>query len=360
MYLCGVNFGGFLSQAGLTEKHLKTFITEKDFKTIKDWGFNAVRLPVDYMLFENDAKPFVYDEKKLVYVDNCVKWAERNGLWLILDLHKAPGHSFAHRERDSNDIWKKGSRNRRRFIKIWEFLAKRYAQSGDKLIYEIMNEPVAPRDAQWNSVAADGVKAVRKYDKNRWIVVESNRWANVHTFKNLKLFGDKKIIYSFHFYEPIVVTHQMAEWTGFYRNNVYRNLVEYPGRPKDMNGIAEKVLKTDKEFAIFFEQQDKHWGKKDLEKMAGIIVKFREKHNVPVLCGEFGCVAHASPKTRYNWTRDIISIFKKNRISYTYWNYKNMDFGLWDYTEKYSDNANYKNKLRQDKPVLKALQSGIL
>ena len=360
MYLCGVNFGGYLSQADIDEKHLGTFITEKDFKAVKSWGFNAVRLPVDYMLFESDFKPFNYDLKRLKYLDRCVDWAEKHGLYIIIDLHKAPGHSFAHKEKDSNDIWNRASKSRKRFIKIWEFLSKRYSMRGDRVIYELLNEPVAAKDSQWNAVAADGLKAVRKNDKKHWVIVESNRWANVHTFKNLKLFNDGKIIYSFHFYEPIVVTHQMAEWTGFFRNNIYRHYVDYPGRPKGMKGIAQKVLKTDRSFAIFFKNQDRYWKRPDLKKMIGLIVKFRDKHNVPVLCGEFGCVAHAAPKTRLNWTRDIISLFKENNIGYTYWNYKNMDFGLVDYTVKYADNRNYKDPKRLDKPILKALQSGIL
>jgi len=127
-----------------------------------------------------------------------------------------------------------------------------------------------------------------------------------------------------------------------------------------MAGIAEEVAKKEKDFAIFFKVQDKYWSKKDLEKMVSLIVKFSSKHKVPVLCGEFGCVAHAMPETRENWTGDIISLFRKNRISYTYWNYKNMDFGILDYTKKYKNNPNYSLKTRTDEPILKALQSGIL
>jgi aryl-phospho-beta-D-glucosidase BglC (GH1 family) len=360
MYLNGVNFGGFFSQADLNDQHLNNFITEKDFKIVKDWGFNTVRLPVDYTLFESDDEPFRYDENKLKYIDKCVQWAEKNGLYIIVDLHKAPGHSFAHKERDTNDIWDKNSESRKRFIRIWEFIADRYSKSGDKVIYEVLNEPVAEKAAEWNAVALDGVKAIRKYDKKRWIVVESNKWASVHTFKDLKVLSDKKIIYSFHFYEPIVVTHQMAEWTGFFKNDIYKKLVNYPGRPAGMKGIAAKVLKTEKDFSIFFKEQDREWGIQELEKMINLAVKFQKSNNVPILCGEFGCVAHASPKTRLNWTKDVISIFKAHRISYTYWNYKNMDFGLWDYTEKYKYNQNYANEQRLDKPILKALQSGIL
>jgi aryl-phospho-beta-D-glucosidase BglC (GH1 family) len=360
MYLQGVNFGGYLSQADLNEKHLKTFITEKDFKKVKSWGFNIIRLPVDYMLFEDDRKPFVYDEKRLKYLDRCVDLAEKHDLWLMIDLHKAPGHSFALKERDSNDIWDKKSPNRARFVKIWEFLAKRYAGRGEKIMYELLNEPVAGKDAQWNSLASDGLEAIRKFDKKHWVVIESNKWGNVHTFRSLKKFNDKKIIYSFHFYEPIVVTHQMAEWVGFVKNNIYKKLVDYPGRPEGMKGIAAEVAKREKDFAIFFKKQDRMWTKKDLDKMVDLIVRFAKKNSVPVLCGEFGCVAHAMPKTRENWTRDLISKFRKHRISYTYWNYKNMDFGLLDYTEKYGRNGNYTPGTRLDGPILKALQSGIL
>ncbi|MCE5301136.1 MAG: glycoside hydrolase family 5 protein [Spirochaetia bacterium] len=358
MYLQGVNFGGYTSQSSLCEEHLKTFITEKDFKTVKNWGFSIVRLPVDYMLFECDDKPFFYDTDRLKYVDNCVKWAQKYGLWLILDLHKAPGHSFALKEREVNDIWKQ-SQNRKRFLKIWEFLAMRY-RGHERLMYEILNEPVAPKDSQWNSAAQEAIDAIRKYDKKTWIIVESNKWGNVHTFKNLKKFSDKKIIYSFHLYEPIVVTHQMAEWTGFYKYNIYRKLVDYPGKPRGMSGLGDRVKKKEKDFTIFFKEQNKYWDRKEMEKCVDLVLKFKKKYRVPVLCGEFGCVAHARPRTRANWTNDVISIFKKHRISYTYWNYKNMDFGLVDYTRKYAKNDNYADKKRQDRPILKALQSGIL
>ncbi len=359
MYLPGINIGGYLSQAKLTKHHLDTFISEKDFRIIKSWGLKLVRLPVDYFLFEDEKYPFAYNLDRVRYIDNCVTWAEKNGLWLMIDLHKAPGHSFAFRERDRNDIWKKGSLSRKRFVKIWEFLADRYKDKG-KIMYELLNEPVAPRDSQWNSLAKEGIVAIRKHDKKHWIVVESNKWGNVHTFKNLEKFDDPRIIYSFHFYEPILITHQMAEWTGFYRHNIYRKLVEYPGRPDGVAKLGDRVRQKERDFTVFFKNQDRYWDKKELEKLVSLVLDFKRRHKVPILCGEFGCVAHGSPGTRKRWTEDFVAILKKNRISYTYWTYKNMDFGIWDYTEKYRHNANYQNSKRQDVPILRALKSGIL
>jgi hypothetical protein len=55
-----------------------------------------------------------------------------------------------------------------------------------------------------------------------------------------------------------------------------------------------------------------------------------------------------------------MTIFKKHGISFTYWTYKNMDFGINDFTEKYKGNPNYENPGRFDESTLKELRNGIL
>lgn len=61
---------------------------------MQSWGLDHVRLPVDYMLFEFDDAPGVYDEARLDYVDRTLRWCKQYGLNLILDLHHAPGFFF--------------------------------------------------------------------------------------------------------------------------------------------------------------------------------------------------------------------------------------------------------------------------
>jgi aryl-phospho-beta-D-glucosidase BglC (GH1 family) len=359
MKLSGFNLGGYLSQTDtFAENHLKNFITAADLKRIRDWGFNCVRLPVDYFFFEDDAKPFEYREDRLIYVDNMVKLCDSLGISVILDLHKAPGHSFAHNERGGNNLWDRTSINRKRFIAIWEMFSKRYCKSN--IIYEIMNEPVAPNDSDWDDAAEDAIAAIRKNDREHYIVVESNMWGQCARFGNLKKFSDDKIIYSFHYYEPILITHQMAEWTGFYIHDVYRKFVEYPGRPEGLAGKREELARNDKEEATFLDGQDRYWDLSALEKTMQPVFDFKAKYNVPVLCGEFGIIAKASPATRKNWIHDIMTIFKKHGISFTYWTYKNMDFGINDFTEKYKGNPNYENPGRFDESTLKELRNGIL
>ena len=69
------------------EKHHQTWITEPDFKWLKDHGVNAVRIPVGYWIF-GDASPYVGGIKHL---DWAFSMADKYGLRVLLDLHGAPG-----------------------------------------------------------------------------------------------------------------------------------------------------------------------------------------------------------------------------------------------------------------------------
>ncbi|MCX7698895.1 MAG: glycoside hydrolase family 5 protein [Candidatus Goldbacteria bacterium] len=358
MKLTGMNLGGFFSQVKndiFTDSHIDSFITEKDLKTIRDWGFNCVRLPVDNFFFE--IKPYQYDEKRLKKIDEIINISKKYGLQVILDLHKTAGHSFALKERDKNDIWDKNSDNRKRFLSIWNMFSDRY-KDYENIIYEILNEPIAPDYKTWNELCDETIDVIRKNDRNHYIVIESNMWGRPVCFEGLKKFSDDKIIYSFHFYEPIVVTHQMAYWVPFVIYNIYKKYVKYPGRPQDIADAKEKLQKKDEKFATFLDGQDKNWNIKELEELLKPVLDFRNRYNVPIFCGEFGCIVVADPQTRKNWTSDIITIFKKQSISWTYWSYKNMDFGVIDYTETYKDNPNY-SKDRIDHNILEVLKNGI-
>ncbi|MFX1247139.1 MAG: glycoside hydrolase family 5 protein [Promethearchaeota archaeon] len=359
MYLQGVNIGGYFSQVEeFSEEHLDTFITVDDMEIIKEWGFNVVRLPVDYFFFEEDAKPFHYLEYRLKLIDQVVKWTQEKNIFLILDLHKAPGHTFDVRESEKNDLWDLNSENRERFLKIWEMFSNRY-RTLNHVMYEIMNEPTASKASDWYKLVEEIIPIIRKNDPNKYIIVESNLWGQASTFKSMPKFADEKIVYSFHFYEPHVITHQMAEWVPFVYNNIYRKYVKYPGRPEGLANVKKEVARVSPQFASFFERQDIKWNKSELERTIIPVLAFKQKYDVPILCGEFGCVVKADQETRKNWLTDLISILHKYRISYTYWSYKNMDFGIFDFTEKYQDNPNYSKEERLDKATLKALQQGI-
>lgn len=88
----GINLGGWLSQCSYKEEHLETFITENDIRVIKNMGADHVRLPVDYILLEEeDGTPCSTGFK---YIDRCAGWCRQYSLNMVLDLHKTAGYAF--------------------------------------------------------------------------------------------------------------------------------------------------------------------------------------------------------------------------------------------------------------------------
>lgn len=108
MYYTGVNIGGLFSQnKNFSDEYLDNFITENDIKRISNWGFNLIRLPVDYYFFEDDSQPFIYDLKRIKRIDDFITIAGKYNLKIILDFHNVPGFTFEANRLDFNDIWDK-------------------------------------------------------------------------------------------------------------------------------------------------------------------------------------------------------------------------------------------------------------
>ena len=89
----GINLGGWISQFDTYDKaHFDSFITEKDIEDIAALGFDHVRIPVDYVLFEEEDG--TRKEDGFYYLEQCRKWCEKQGLNLLIDLHECYGYSF--------------------------------------------------------------------------------------------------------------------------------------------------------------------------------------------------------------------------------------------------------------------------
>ena len=91
-FMHGVNLGGWYSQCNHTEERYDTFIKEEDFATIKSWGLDHIRLPIDYELVETADGQKI--EKGYERIRTAAKWCADNNLNMILDLHKTCGYSF--------------------------------------------------------------------------------------------------------------------------------------------------------------------------------------------------------------------------------------------------------------------------
>jgi aryl-phospho-beta-D-glucosidase BglC (GH1 family) len=93
-----------------------------------------VRLPIDYMVLEEDSNPFLYKEEGFAYIDNCIRWCINNNLNIILDLHKTAGYAFD--SLGDNSLFE-NEQLKERFVSLWRAFALRYQGYGENMVFEL-------------------------------------------------------------------------------------------------------------------------------------------------------------------------------------------------------------------------------
>jgi len=352
--LRGLNLGGWFSQVDCIEekdpqgfsgfyKHAEIFIAEQDLTRIKNWNFNHVRLPIDYFNFFKGEN---LEQDKLAFelLDKAVEKILNMGLAIILDLHKCPGHDFHQGTLGGLQPFFTDSEFREDAKKVWSVLAERYGGKNGILL-EILNEPVAPSADVWNNVKDEFFWHIRKAAPKAPIVVGSNRWNNPEDFKDLTPIEDDNVLYSFHSYQPVIFTHQKAAWIPepyFHQNR------SWPGNyapPQNRNVTITLPL------------EDGAWDKNRLRSTMENALEFRAKYDVPVACNEFGVYVQVERQSQLNWLRDFTSLLREADVGFSYWNYKNLDFGIISVGESlHKDLPQYCNTERLDNELAEVLR----
>ena len=129
---------------------LANHVTKKDIDSLAKWGFNSVRLPMHYNLFtlpiedEPVTGSNTWLPKGFTMVDNLLDWCESNNMYLILDLHAAPGGQGANAAISDYDsskpsLWESQD-NKDKTIALWRKLAERYKDEPWIGGYDLLNE----------------------------------------------------------------------------------------------------------------------------------------------------------------------------------------------------------------------------
>jgi aryl-phospho-beta-D-glucosidase BglC (GH1 family) len=283
-----------------------------------------VRLPVDFPVLEEEDQPGRYKDSGFDYIEACLDWCQANDLRVVLDLHKAPGFAF---DRLDKATLFDSSALQERFIRLWEEIARRVAgRSEDFLALELLNEIVLPDSRPWNALARKVVEQIRAISPERLIVIGGNQYNAVDELQNIDVPEDPNLLYTFHFYLPLTVTHQKAPWIPAIV--AYDRQIDYPGQAAD--GLQDIVRRYPKDTHRLDREVDLVFDKEYLRAALQPAVDFSERNGQPVYCGEFGVYEGAPMSTRLNWTRDFIELLNQYNIGRAIWTYKGLDFGLVD------------------------------
>lgn len=322
-YVNGVDFGGWLSQCyNYTTDHYNEFIKKEDFKAVKCWGADHVRLPVDYQLVQNLDGTFI--EEGFGYIQKAIDWAGENDLNLILDLHKSIGFSF---DADSSkNCFFDDEKLQEYFYNLWIEFAKRYSKYENRLCFELLNEVTSPSYSDnWNKIIKTVITKIREIAPTIKILV-GGYWNNsIDALKDLDKPFDENIVYNFHCYEPFVFTHQGAGWLAGMPLDFHQ---KYPCTYGEYNAACKSIGYTD--FVARNVPDNGTFDKNYFIERFKSGLKICEERDVPLYCGEYGVINKADPEMSLAWFKDINQAFTELGIGRAVWNYKMMDFGWID------------------------------
>ncbi len=193
------------------ERWKANVVSGNDVDRWKSWGVNSLRVPLNY--HQLTSAPGVYLEQGFAALDGLIALCKARGIYVILDLHAAPGAQNTELMSDSLDgvahLWKEPAKYRQWTIDLWRTLAARYAGEPAVAGYDLLDEPFD--DAESGSFAGDGASkilrpfyldvthAIREVDPEHILFVEGgDDWAK--GFSGLEPAWDAQMVWTFHKY----------------------------------------------------------------------------------------------------------------------------------------------------------------
>jgi endoglucanase len=246
--------------------YLNNYITSADIHYLKSIGVNSIRVPFNYRLFTNEKYLGVTNSNHgFELLDRLVSWCKKEQLYILLDMHCAPGGQTGDNidDGDGYPFLFESEKDQQLTASIWKRIATRYANEPIILGYDLLNEPIATYfnaddfNYKLEEVYKKITAAIRQVDKNHLIFLGGAQWDS-----NFAPFGqpfDSKLVYTFHKY-----------WTS----------------------PTQEVIQP--------------------------YIDFRNKYNVPIYCGETG-------ENTNEWIDSFRTTLENAKIGWHFWPYKKMD-----------------------------------
>ena len=317
----GIDVCHWLSQC-FGRPYAGNWFTEKDVEWIAAQGFDHIRFPIDARLWLRADGSL--DPARIKPFEDAIHWCRSQYLGVILDVHFLPGADFNNGGDGRAFV---DPKVRDRAVEIWREIARYFADEPDDVRFEIINEPVAPKDEQLNVFNSRVLAAIRESNPTRIVYLTSNRWSVISTIDDVKLPDDPNIAFTFHFYEPIVFTHQNAPWI-FPKQNMPP--VKFPGM---VPGMASAV----KDGAHFANYAGRNLSvatdiDKPFEKMAAWAAKYAKGREI--LLGEFGVYKAADDASTKAWLHAVLDACRRYGFAWNFWGYRSNEFGVVDWNGK--------------------------
>ena len=195
---------------------LTNHVTQDDINQIKAWGFNAVRLPLHYEYFVNLRTPDVWNDQGFALLDDIISWCTAAGIYVILDLHAAPGgqsdnSGISDYDSTKPSLWESRD-NRSKTVRLWDKISERYKDEPWVAGYDLINEPNwnLPGGTLLRDLYEDLTRVIRANGDDHILFIEGNSYSNDYT--GLTPPWDPQMVYVFHKYQSSADFASDLQW----------------------------------------------------------------------------------------------------------------------------------------------------
>lgn len=184
------------------------YITEADIRRIAELGFNSVRVPLNARLFLSEGEKPVFLDEGFELLDNLVRWCKASGVYVIIDMHAAPGGQTGQNIDDSANDQPElftNRANQAHLVELWVKIAQKYKDEPAVAAYDLLNEPLPARTGaaakykqELEPLYRRVTAAIREVDKKHMLTLEGADWANDWSVFTTRF--DDNLLYQFHYY----------------------------------------------------------------------------------------------------------------------------------------------------------------
>ncbi|MCW8308177.1 glycoside hydrolase family 5 protein [Acidiphilium sp. PA] len=215
--------------------------------------------------------------------------------------------------------WNAGdaARDRARLVAFWRRVAPALAGFGSSRVFpEVMNEPVLTDPAAWPAMQLGVLAVIRRSLPDSTVIVTGADWGGIDGLLKLPPIADRRVIYSFHFYEPAVLTALAAFDPGLERGVLAQ--LPFPVRSV---AACDAIGGDGRTAAVVRYYCAGRWDAAALAQRVGAVGAWAARHHANVLVGEFGAVAALNARARQRWLTAARGAFTANGFGWALWAY---------------------------------------
>ena len=180
---------------------------EDDFRLIAEWGFNFVRLPMDYRFWIRYGDWEQIDPDAFVDIDQAIAFGRRYHIHVCINFHRAPGYTVA-QPPEPADLWT-DAEAQRICAMHWAYFARRYkGVPSTHLSFNLLNEPANIDGTTYFHVVRQLVEAIRAEDPDRLIIADGLPWGK----QPCRELAPLRVAQAARGYDPFGLTHYKAGW----------------------------------------------------------------------------------------------------------------------------------------------------